>query len=133
MKRYNHKGYVVIYNEETQKDEFEHRKVWKEHYGEIPDGMHIHHINEVRDDNRIENLQMVTPREHIEIYANYKIIAGQKHKPCRVCGDYKPVPDGYYKDRDRIRSMCKSCFDEQNKARHRAKRARNRAAKAKVA
>lgn len=36
-----------------------HRLAWLIHYGDWPDG-HIDHINGVRDDNRIENLRVVT-------------------------------------------------------------------------
>lgn len=37
-----------------------HRIIWEMHNGPIPDGMEIDHINHVRDDNRIENLRLVT-------------------------------------------------------------------------
>lgn len=36
-----------------------HRLAWYIHYGEWPDG-HIDHINGIRNDNRIENLRVVT-------------------------------------------------------------------------
>lgn len=37
-----------------------HRIIWEMHYGKIPKGMEIDHINHVRDDNRLENLRLVT-------------------------------------------------------------------------
>ncbi|UFM70401.1 HNH endonuclease [Leclercia adecarboxylata] len=37
-----------------------HRIVWEIHYGEVPKGMVIDHINGNPDDNRIENLRCVT-------------------------------------------------------------------------
>lgn len=37
-----------------------HRVVWEMHNGSIPDGMYVDHINHIRDDNRIENLRLVT-------------------------------------------------------------------------
>ena len=37
-----------------------HRVIWEMHNGAIPKGMFIDHINRVRDDNRIENLRLVT-------------------------------------------------------------------------
>lgn len=43
---------------------YEHRLIWVYHYGPIPDGKTIHHINGVKDDNRISNLMLVTKREH---------------------------------------------------------------------
>ena len=41
-----------------------HRIVWEMHNGEIPDGMQIDHINNVRDDNRIENLRVVSNKDN---------------------------------------------------------------------
>lgn len=37
-----------------------HRVIWEMFNGEIPKGMHIDHINHIRDDNRIENLRVVS-------------------------------------------------------------------------
>ena len=42
----------------------EHRYVWTQANGEIPKGMEIDHINGKRDDNRIENLQMLTKKQN---------------------------------------------------------------------
>ena len=41
-----------------------HRKVWIDNNGEIPKGFVIHHINGNKKDNRIENLQCISRREH---------------------------------------------------------------------
>ncbi|WP_341266210.1 HNH endonuclease [Morganella morganii] len=37
-----------------------HRIIWELHYGEIPEGMVIDHINHNPKDNRIENLRLVS-------------------------------------------------------------------------
>ena len=42
---------------------FEHRLIWIMFYGDIPDGYCVDHINCVRDDNRLENLRLVTPTQ----------------------------------------------------------------------
>lgn len=42
-----------------------HRFVWEAIHGPIPPGLFINHINGVKTDNRIENLEMVTHRENV--------------------------------------------------------------------
>lgn len=41
-----------------------HRMIWEMHYGKIPEGMEIDHINHITDDNRIENLRLVTRKDN---------------------------------------------------------------------
>src|SRR5262245_83243 len=42
----------------------EHRAAWVYIHGAIPNDKQIDHINHKRDDNRIENLQLLTQREN---------------------------------------------------------------------
>ena len=46
------------------KNVYEHRHVWSEAHGEIPEGMTIDHINGNKRDNRLENLQLLTQAEN---------------------------------------------------------------------
>ena len=41
-----------------------HRVIYELEYGTIPDKHHIHHVNEDRLDNRIENLECLSSSEH---------------------------------------------------------------------
>ena len=52
------KGYRVFTIDGKQYKE--HRVIWEMHHGPIPKGMQIDHINRIKDDNRIENLRLVT-------------------------------------------------------------------------
>ena len=56
------KGYVRFGS-----DEFQHRRVWRKHHGAVPEGFFIHHINGDKQDNRIENLQLMTQSEHMKL------------------------------------------------------------------
>ena len=47
-----------------------HRVIWEMFNGAIPDGLQIDHINEVKDDNRIENLQLVTAKQNQQRRSN---------------------------------------------------------------
>jgi hypothetical protein len=42
------------------------RLVWIYHNGDIPNGLDIDHINRVRNDDRIENLRLVTRRQNAQ-------------------------------------------------------------------
>jgi hypothetical protein len=42
----------------------EHRLVWMQVNGEIPPGFEVHHINGVKDDNRLENLMIMEKAAH---------------------------------------------------------------------
>lgn len=43
-----------------------HRWVWEQIHGKIPKGYHIHHKNENKSDNRIENLELIERSRHIK-------------------------------------------------------------------
>lgn len=55
-----------------------HRIIWEMHNGPIPCGMQVDHINRVRDDNRIENLRLVTQQQNL-LNNNAKGCSYHKH------------------------------------------------------
>lgn len=41
-----------------------HRYVWQKHNGDIPAGMHVHHIDGDKSNNSIGNLELLTASDH---------------------------------------------------------------------
>ena len=77
------KGYIVRYIPDHPMASaaglvMEHRLVVEEHLGYyLPQGFDVHHINGVKDDNRIENLAVMTHKAHT-LYHNTN--RGKKHE-----------------------------------------------------
>lgn len=42
----------------------EHHIVWEQHNGKLPEGYIVHHLNGIRNDNRIENLMAMPRKRH---------------------------------------------------------------------
>ena len=61
-----HKGYytVALCKNSIKKKYFVHRLVWIAFNGQIPEGYEVNHINEVKSDNRLSNLNLMTHKEN---------------------------------------------------------------------
>lgn len=51
-----------------------HRRVWAERFGEIPNEYIIHHINGDKKDNRIENLECLSRKEHCKKHSSKVVL-----------------------------------------------------------
>ena len=45
-----------------------HRYVWEYYNGEIPKGYHVHHKDHNKDNNELDNLELLTKQEHTQIH-----------------------------------------------------------------
>ncbi|MBQ9024839.1 MAG: HNH endonuclease [Methanobrevibacter sp.] len=63
---FNKEGYMIIYC--PDKTRMYHRVVWSKHYGKIPEGYHIHHIDKNKLNNNISNLQLICSSEHSKLH-----------------------------------------------------------------
>jgi hypothetical protein len=70
-------GYVKVWDSETQKYVFQHRKIVEESIGrKLTNSEDVHHINYNKEDNSIENLMLITKSEHSKLHES---IDTQKH------------------------------------------------------
>jgi ribosomal protein L40E len=83
-------GYVTV--QKNGRVYKEHRLVWMETHGEIPPTYQVHHINGIRSDNRLENLECLSPEEHKRRHSGCFVAEnGIEQKPCRSCKQTKPL------------------------------------------
>jgi hypothetical protein len=59
-----------------------HRYVWEKEKGAIPNNYDIHHLNGIKSDNRIENLECLSKSEHTKRYSphNNQYTKGRKRE-----------------------------------------------------
>ncbi len=62
IRRAKEKGYVI------ENGQVQHRLVWKHHFETIPAGWVVHHINEIKTDNNIDNLVALPNELHNKLH-----------------------------------------------------------------
>jgi len=92
----------------------EHVVVWEKYNGVTLNGYHVHHINGIKGDNRIDNLQLLSPLEHSRLHKGFFIKDGEWYKYCPVCGILKVLSDDNFyeyknKNNNTYHPACKEC------------------------
>ena len=86
------KGYWRRANARRKSGElFLHRQVWVDNNGEIPDNLTVDHINNDKNDNRIENLQLLTRGQN-----SRKGIVDRAKKYCKHGNKFRTSRDRVY-------------------------------------
>jgi hypothetical protein len=73
-----------------------HDYEWERHFGAIPPGQQIHHVNGDKQDNRIANLIAVDSVTHKRLHSGCKLISGQWWKRCSVCSIYRELTEEWW-------------------------------------
>lgn len=99
----------MVYN-----GKFVHRKIWEKHYGTIPKGMLVHHVNENKQDNRIENLELLTRAAHCKLHRPRLGYRAPVNEICKICGSLRNEKE---KKSEPHRKKCNKCRGKDNKKR----------------
>lgn len=79
-------GYLMRRDPVTGKRRAEHLIVWEAAHGKPPRGFHVHHINEIKTDNRLENLELKSIVDHVLHHHPKKYDWSREHPCCQGCG-----------------------------------------------
>ena len=103
-------GYPVVYlyRDSVGKNCWIHRLIWESFRGEIPKGKVIRHLNDIRDDCRLENLEIGTYTDNF-----YDAVRNGKRKsqddPCPY-GHLKIEPNLRACSLKRGKKVCLACY-----------------------
>lgn len=114
---YYQKGYyMVVFN---GKKRLEHHVVWESVYGHIPKGYVVHHKDEKKLNNQINNLQLMTFADHRKHHQGYKKdeTGNWALKICFDCKELLPFDYFYKSTRNERMSRCIRCDALYNKKR----------------
>lgn len=128
---YTEHGYIR-YSRGNERTNYEHQMVAERAYGEIPQGYHVHHLDEEKTNNGASNLRIIRASEHAFTHKftlmlvcicpvcgeRFERTLGQSKRPqdsfycSRICKELdsrkatRPDPDGLWQLMRDIRNWC---------------------------
>lgn len=92
----NKNGYcaIILYKRGKLKRFLIHRLVWTAFNGIIPEGMEVNHINEVKTDNSIWNLNLMTHTQNVNYLSNIRRMSESKKNGKQSKKVYQYTLDG---------------------------------------
>lgn len=72
VQKFNGESYYFCGTYFQRKGKRLHRAVWEYHNGEIPEGYHVHHVDENRKNNDISNLALIDGKKHCSLHGTEK-------------------------------------------------------------
>jgi hypothetical protein len=74
-----------------------HQWIWINHWGKPPKGYHIHHVNEDKSDNRIENLELIKAARHLKFHMLEYLKNPLNKKRCQEnCEKIRPLTKAWH-------------------------------------
>lgn len=101
--------------------DFLHRQIWKDNFGEIPKGFHIHHKDGNPLNNELNNLECISPKEHAEKHADEfrearraqikiaQVKATEWHKSEKAKEFHRNLGIKSWENRKSVQKVCDEC------------------------
>jgi hypothetical protein len=107
-----------------------HQWMWINHHGKPPKGYHVHHINDNKSDNSIENLELIHGRRHLSYHSKLLMKDPVRlKKQIEHCEKIRPMTKEWHgsqegrawhkfhglrtwKERKSFKIICKACGKE---------------------
>ena len=116
LREHEGRRYVCWKANGKQKRQLEHRWVWEQAHGPIPEGHHIHHKDENPLNNQLDNLECLPAVHHRNLHnrvrEQHQLIDGVEHRKCQRCLVFKPLIDFTKRRAGTYHGYCKICVKQ---------------------